>query len=70
AVIALAAATGGWMVRRAGWPERAVSAGAAVALLYLEPASVVTGLALLAVALLLHLALRRPNPLHRTQKGT
>jgi TRAP transporter 4TM/12TM fusion protein len=60
AVTALAAATGGWMVRRAGWPERALSGAAAIALLYLEPASVVAGLVLLAAALLLHLALRRP----------
>ncbi|MFI7440120.1 TRAP transporter permease [Nonomuraea indica] len=70
AVVALAAATGGWMVRRAGWPERVLAAGAAVALLFLEPASVVAGLALLAVALLVHLALRRPVPVQGTQKGT
>ncbi|MBB6349209.1 TRAP transporter permease [Nonomuraea muscovyensis] len=70
AVAALAAATGGWMVRRAGWPERVLAAGAAVALLFLEPVSVVAGLALLAVALLVHLALRRPVPVQGTQKGT
>ncbi|WP_319018352.1 TRAP transporter permease [Microbispora sitophila] len=60
AVAALAAATGGWMIRRAGWPERVLSAGAAIVLLYLEPATVAIGVALLAVALLVHLLLRRP----------
>lgn len=69
AVIALAAATGGWMVRRAGWPERVLSGCAALALLYLEPASVVAGLALLAVALLVHLALRRPITPRHLEKG-
>ncbi|GGM90442.1 C4-dicarboxylate ABC transporter permease [Thermopolyspora flexuosa] len=60
AVAALAAATGGWMIRRAGVPERVLCAGAALVLLYLEPIPVVIGLALLAVALGVHLALRRP----------
>ncbi|WP_204358521.1 TRAP transporter fused permease subunit [Streptosporangium sp. 'caverna'] len=72
AVAALAVTTGGWMVRRAGWPERVLSAGAAIALLHLEPTAVAIGLALLAVALLIHLVLRRPadgQVSHRAQKG-
>lgn len=69
AVIALAAATGGWMVRRAGWPERVMSGGAAVALLYLEPSSIAAGLALLALALVVHVALRRPITPHHIQEG-
>lgn len=59
AVAALAVATGGWMIRRAGWPERVLSAGAAITLLYLEPAAIAAGLALLGTALLIHLITRK-----------
>ncbi|GGL12344.1 C4-dicarboxylate ABC transporter permease [Sphaerisporangium melleum] len=64
AVAALAAATGGWMLRRAGWPERLLCGASALILLYLEPASVAAGLALLAVAFLVHVVLRRPGRDH------
>ena len=37
AVAALAVVTGGWMIRRAGWPERVLCAPAAALLLYLNP---------------------------------
>jgi Flp pilus assembly protein TadB len=40
-------------------PERVLCAAAALVLLYLEPVTVVTGLVLLAVALAVHLVLRR-----------
>jgi TRAP transporter 4TM/12TM fusion protein len=59
AVAALAVATGGWIIRSAGPVERVLAAGAAVALLYLRPASVAAGLGLLAVAVLVHLLLTR-----------
>lgn len=59
AVAALAVVTGGWLVRRAGWPERVLCAPAAALLLYLSPPTVVAGLALLAVAVAVHLVLRR-----------
>ncbi len=60
AVAALAATTGGWMLRRAGWPERLFAGAAAIMLLRLEPGSVAIGLGLLAAAFVVHLALRRP----------
>jgi TRAP transporter 4TM/12TM fusion protein len=59
AVAALAVVTGGWMIRRAGWPERVLCAPAAALLLYLNPATIVAGLALLALAVVVHLVLRR-----------
>jgi TRAP transporter 4TM/12TM fusion protein len=62
AVTALAVVTGGWMLRRAGWPERLLCAGAAICLLYLEPLTVGVGLALFAGALLIHLLARRRKP--------
>ncbi|MFC4530543.1 TRAP transporter permease [Sphaerisporangium dianthi] len=61
AVAALAAATGGWMLRRAGWPERLLCGAAALVLLRLEPRSVAIGLAVLGVAFLTHVVLRRPG---------
>ncbi|MFI0416744.1 TRAP transporter permease [Spongiactinospora sp. 9N601] len=66
AVAALAAATGGWLIGPARWPERVLCALAAVFLLYLESASAAIGLALLGLAVLIHLTLRRA---HHDQKG-
>ncbi|WP_206066379.1 TRAP transporter permease [Nonomuraea composti] len=58
AVAALAMATGGL----ARWPERLLAAVAAVLLLFLEPVPIVTGLAVLAVAVALHLFRSRRDP--------
>lgn len=59
AVAALAAGAGGWIVRRAGWPERILCFIAAGALLYLQPLSMIIGFAALALAVIVHLVLRR-----------
>nr|WP_306768722.1 TRAP transporter fused permease subunit [Mycobacterium sp. QGD 101] len=59
AVAALAVATGGWLVRRAGWPERLLCAPAAALLLYLRIETIIIGVVLLAVAVAVHLVLRR-----------
>jgi len=69
AVVALAVTTGGWMLRRAGPVERALCAGAALTLLYLEPLSVGAGLALFAAALVVHVLPRFPN-LRRSRDET
>ncbi|MBB5779989.1 TRAP transporter permease [Nonomuraea jabiensis] len=59
AVAALALATGGM----SGWPERVLAAIAAVLLLFLEPVPIVAGLAVLAVAVAVHLVRsRRRDP--------
>jgi TRAP transporter 4TM/12TM fusion protein len=60
AVAALAVATGGWLLHRAGWPERVLCLLAALVLLYLEPAAIAAGAALLAVAVVIHLFTHRP----------
>jgi TRAP-type uncharacterized transport system fused permease subunit len=62
AVLALAAATGRWMVGPAGVPERVLAAVAALALLYLEPVTIAIGLAALVAALVIHLVARRHAP--------
>jgi TRAP transporter 4TM/12TM fusion protein len=59
AVVALAVATGAWLVRAAGTPERVLAAVSALALLYLEPIAVAAGAATFALAVVVHLALRR-----------
>jgi TRAP-type uncharacterized transport system fused permease subunit len=59
AVAALAAATGRWMLGPAALPERLLAVVAALCLLYLEPVSVVIGLAALAVSVVVHLLQRR-----------
>ncbi|MGH3677300.1 MAG: TRAP transporter permease [Mycobacterium sp.] len=59
AVAALAVVTGGWLVRRAGWPERVLCAPAAALLLYLNPVSIAVGAGVLAVTVVVHLVLRR-----------
>ena len=58
-VVALAVATGGWITGPAGWPERVLAGLAALLLLYLDTPTVLTGTALLAVAVGVHLLLRR-----------
>lgn len=58
-VAATAAATFGWIAGPAGWPERVLCAVAAVLLLFLSPATVLTGLAVAAVAVGVHLVRRR-----------
>ncbi|MGH4023841.1 MAG: TRAP transporter permease [Pseudonocardiaceae bacterium] len=65
AVAALAVATGGWLVRRAGRPERVLCLLAALLLLYLEPVVIAGGIALLVVAVVLHLLIRRPSGVRR-----
>ena len=55
AVAALAVATGGWLIHRAGWAERALCLLAALLLLYLEPATIAAGAGLLATAVVIHL---------------
>jgi TRAP-type uncharacterized transport system fused permease subunit len=67
AVAALAVVTGRWLVGPARWPERVLCAVAAVLLLYLEPATVGAGLAVLGFAVLVHVAQRRLRPV---LKGT
>nr|WP_234816048.1 TRAP transporter fused permease subunit [Mycolicibacterium agri] len=59
AVAALAVVTGGWMIRRAGWPERVLCIPAAALLLYLQPTTIAIGAALFAVAVGVNLVLRR-----------
>ena len=61
AVAALAVVTGGWLIRRAGWPERALCAPAAALLLYLHPTTIAVGAALLGVAIVVNLVLRRSS---------
>jgi TRAP-type uncharacterized transport system fused permease subunit len=61
-VAALAVVTGGWLIRRAGWPERVLCAPAAALLLYLHPTTIVAGAVLLGVAVGLNLVLRREAP--------
>jgi TRAP transporter 4TM/12TM fusion protein len=59
AVAALAVATGGWLIRRAGRVERALYLLAALVLLYLESAAIAAGAALLAAAVVIHLLTSR-----------
>ncbi|WP_033436947.1 TRAP transporter permease [Saccharothrix sp. NRRL B-16314] len=56
-VAALAVVTGGWLFRRARWPERVLCAPAAVALLYLQPVTIAVGLGFLLAAVAVHLVL-------------
>jgi TRAP transporter 4TM/12TM fusion protein len=62
AVAALAVVTGGWLIGRAGWPERVLCAPAAALLLYLNPVTIAAGVGLLAVATALHLVMARRRP--------
>jgi TRAP transporter 4TM/12TM fusion protein len=61
-VAALAVVTGGWLLRRAGWPERVLCAPAAALLLYLHPTTIVIGAALFAVAIGVNLVMARRRP--------
>ena len=62
AVAALAVVTGGWLIRRASWPERLLCAPAAALLLYLHPITMAVGAGLLAVAVVLNLVIARRGP--------
>lgn len=62
AVAALAVVTGGWMIRRAGWPERALCIPAAALLLYLNPVTIAIGAGLLAVAAVVNVVMARRRP--------
>lgn len=58
AVAALAGCAGGWLLRPAGLVERVLSGIAACLLLFLHPATVVTGLILLGLAVAVNIAVR------------
>lgn len=59
AVSALAVASTGWMFGPTGTLDRVLCVPAALLLLYLEPVSILAGLALLAAAVLIHLGTRK-----------
>jgi TRAP transporter 4TM/12TM fusion protein len=59
AVAALAVATGAWLIGPAGWPERALFAVAAVALLVMAPVPIGIGVLAIVAGFLVHLARRR-----------
>ena len=59
AVAALAVVTGGWILVRAGWLERAVCVPAALLLLYLAPVTITAGICLLLVAVVINLVRRQ-----------
>ncbi|WP_083752343.1 TRAP transporter permease [Saccharothrix sp. ALI-22-I] len=56
-VAALAVLTGGWLFGPARWPERALCAPAAVALLYLQPVTIAVGVGFLLAAVAVHVVL-------------
>jgi len=62
AVAALAVVTTGWMFGPTTVVERLLCVPAALLLLYLEPVAMIAGASLLALALVLHLVLRRRTP--------
>lgn len=73
AVAALVIVTGGWLVRRAGWPERLLCVPAAGLRLDLNLATIAVGVGLLAVAVAVHLIVARRPPaesLDRSPPGT
>ena len=59
AVAALAVVTGAWLLGPAGWPERALFAVAAVALLVMAPVPIGIGALAIVAGFLVHLARRR-----------
>jgi TRAP transporter 4TM/12TM fusion protein len=59
AVAALAVVTGAWLLGPAGWPERALFAVAAVALLVMAPVPIGIGVLAIVAGFLVHLARRR-----------
>ncbi|MCM2577172.1 TRAP transporter permease [Streptomyces meridianus] len=70
AVAALAVVTTGWMFGPTSRVERLLCAPAALFLLYLEPISVTIGGALLATAVLVHLAVRRKRSAAETAEAS
>ena len=73
AVAALVIVTGGWLVRRAGWPERLLCVPAAGLRLDLNLATIAVGVGLLAVAVAVHLIVAGRPPaesLDRSPPGT
>jgi TRAP transporter 4TM/12TM fusion protein len=62
AVGALAVVTGGWLIRRAGLPERLLCAPAAALLLYLSPVTIAVGAGLLLVAAAVNVVAARRRP--------
>jgi TRAP transporter 4TM/12TM fusion protein len=69
AVCALSVLTGGWIRGPVGWPERLLAGMAAVLLLYLEPSSVLVGVALFTLAVVVHLARSRATTVEALPKG-
>ena len=59
AVAALAVVTGAWLVGPARWPERALFAVAAIALLVMEPVAITVGASAILAGVIVHLAGRR-----------
>ncbi|MGY1826943.1 TRAP transporter permease [Blastococcus sp. SYSU DS0541] len=59
AVGALAVVTGKWLIGPAGWPERALFLGAAIALLVMEPLWIAIGLGFGVLGTAVHLVMRR-----------
>jgi TRAP transporter 4TM/12TM fusion protein len=70
AVAALAVVTTGWMFGPTSIVERVLCVPAALLLLYLEPASIVAGFVLLALAVGVHLITRRRTPAAPTPTET
>lgn len=62
AVAALAVVTTGWMFGPTRMAERAMCIPAALLLLYLQPVSIIAGLALFAAAVIIHVVGRRSRP--------
>ena len=58
-VAALAVVTGGWLIKQAGLPERLLCVPAALLLLYLQPITIGIGIGFLALAVVVHLFLRK-----------
>jgi TRAP transporter 4TM/12TM fusion protein len=59
AVAALAVVTGAWLVGPARWPERALFAVAAVALLVMQPVAIAVGVGAVVLGVVVHLVGRR-----------
>ncbi|TYP82930.1 TRAP transporter 4TM/12TM fusion protein [Blastococcus xanthinilyticus] len=59
AVSALAVVTGKWLIGPAGWPERILFLGAALALLVMEPMWIAIGLGLAVLGTVVHVVMRR-----------
>jgi TRAP transporter 4TM/12TM fusion protein len=68
AVAALAVVTGGWLIDRAGWPERVLCAPAAALLLYLNPVTMAAGAGLLGMAVVVNLFMARRRPTESSER--